>query len=38
MEVKVALETRSRPRQIVYLLLALIGLIAVLNLLAHWHL
>jgi hypothetical protein len=33
-----ALETRSIPRQIVYLLLALIGLIAVLHLLAHWHL
>jgi hypothetical protein len=33
-----ALETRSVPRQIVYLALALIGVIVVLNLLAHWHL
>jgi hypothetical protein len=32
------LQTRSRPRQILYLLLGLIGLIAVLDVLARWHL
>jgi hypothetical protein len=32
------LETRSVPRQTVYLVLALIGLIAVLDLLAYWQL
>jgi hypothetical protein len=32
------LETRSVPRQILYLLLALIGLVAVLDVLALWHL
>jgi hypothetical protein len=32
------LETRSVPRQVVYLLLILIGLLAILNLLAHWQL
>jgi hypothetical protein len=32
------LETRSVPRQITYLVLALIGLLAVLNLLAYWQL
>jgi hypothetical protein len=32
-----ALETRSKPRQIIYLTLALIGLFAVLALLASWH-
>jgi hypothetical protein len=38
MENKMPLETRSVPRQIVYLVLALIGLFALLNLLAHWQL
>ena len=38
MEEKMPLETRSVPRQIVYLVLALIGLLAVLDLLAHWQL
>jgi hypothetical protein len=37
MEVEMPLETRSVPRQIIYLALALVGLIAVLDLLAHWH-
>ncbi len=33
-----ALETRSRPRQIVYLALAFIALLALLDLLGHWQL
>jgi hypothetical protein len=37
-EVNLSLETRSIPRQILYLTLALIALMAVLTLLAHWHL
>jgi len=32
------LEHRSRPRQLLYLALALIGLMVVLNLLAGWQL
>jgi hypothetical protein len=35
---KMPLETRSVPRQIVYLVLAVIGLIAALNLFAYWQL
>jgi hypothetical protein len=31
------LQTRSVPRQIVYLTLALAGLTAILGLLAHWN-
>jgi hypothetical protein len=38
MENKMPLETRSVPRQIVYLVLALVGLLAVLSFLAHWQL
>jgi len=32
------LQNRSKPLQIFYLMLALIGLVAVLQLLARWHL
>jgi hypothetical protein len=32
------LETRSIPRQIVYLTLALIGLMVILDVLSRWHL
>jgi len=38
MEKKMPLETRSVSRQMIYLVLSLIGLIAVLNLLTYWQL
>lgn len=38
MEVPLPLQTRSIPRQIFYLTLALIGLTAILVLLARWQL
>lgn len=38
MEVPLPLETRSIPRQISYLILALTGFLAVLALLASWRL
>jgi hypothetical protein len=38
MEEIMALENRSKPRQILFLLLAFAGLVGVLVLLARWHL
>jgi hypothetical protein len=37
MEAQLPLQNRSKPRQIFYLLLALIGLVAMVDILAIWH-
>jgi hypothetical protein len=37
-EVRLPLETRSVPRQILYLVLAAIGLLTALSLFVHWRL
>jgi hypothetical protein len=34
----VPLQTRSVPRQIIYLVLALVGLLALLEIFSHWQL